>query len=129
MGDGVIVDDVLIELKPDSFNRGDYVLSNIRAVETGKGSGSAALKKITDIADKHGVTISGDAVPLRQSMGEFSSKSSPAQLHRFYERHGFTFAQPARELPEGVEELLGIQESLTRRLDEMEGTDETESGI
>ena len=111
-----VIDGVIIKLTPDTFNRGDFNLDSIMALEQGKGRGSAALKKITDIADKHGITIRLQATPLRSRGGV---KSTASQLHKFYEKAGFTMTRPAKELRKSVEQLAKIQEEVLARAEEI----------
>jgi len=57
----------------------------------GKGQGSAALKKLTEYADKHGITLIGDPVAQSDS-GRKNKKQfglSQDELLAFYERNGF----------------------------------------
>jgi hypothetical protein len=58
-------------------------LEKLTADQPGSGAGTVALKKITDLADKHGARVTLDAVP------QGTNKVSPARLKAYYERHGF----------------------------------------
>jgi hypothetical protein len=58
-------------------------IEKLTADKPGSGAGTAALKHITDLADKHGARVTLDAVP--QGM----NKVSTARLKAYYERHGF----------------------------------------
>lgn len=69
----------------DVFARGNgVVLAGIRALEFGKGNGSAALEWLKGLAIKHGVSIRLQAVRF----GRHESLSND-QLCAWYERHGF----------------------------------------
>lgn len=59
-------------------------LHSIRSFERGQGHGSEALRHLTDLADKHGVTLEGVAEPFGQ--GGLKKKA----LGEWYKRHGFT---------------------------------------
>ena len=58
-------------------------LSSIRSLDPGTGGGSGALKFLTDLADKHGITIQADPVPYG------SKRLSAKKLEAWYKRHGF----------------------------------------
>lgn len=59
-----------------------------------KGEGSRVLKIICDLADRHGITIYGNAHPIRKMLGERHLKL--ADLIAWYERHGFVVSnEPA----------------------------------
>jgi GNAT superfamily N-acetyltransferase len=69
-------------------DRGDSVyLTGLRSVEQGKGHGSAAMKTITELADKRGVTLTLVAKPL--DVRAPLKKTSKAKLVAFYKRYGF----------------------------------------
>jgi GNAT superfamily N-acetyltransferase len=53
----------------------------------GTGAGTEAMRRILDLADKHGVTIFLDPVPLDEG-------GSVARLVRWYASFGFVFAEP-----------------------------------
>lgn len=59
--------------------------------ERGKGAASRALRQITDLADRHGVTLELGAKPY--PAGGAGKPLSATQLKRWYARHGFV---PAR---------------------------------
>lgn len=51
-----------VDLATDPFEPNTAHLEMIKADETGEGQGPAALKQVTDLADKHGVTMELNAV-------------------------------------------------------------------
>lgn len=60
------------------------VLCAVRALPCGQGNGTRAMRYITDLADRHGVAITGYIRP-------FASKAlNVRELQRFYRRHGFS---------------------------------------
>jgi hypothetical protein len=52
-----------VDIATDPFDANTAHLEMLKADETGKGVGTAALKEVTDLADKHGVTMELNAVP------------------------------------------------------------------
>lgn len=72
------------ELSKDPFDENTVHIENVRATEPGKGSGTTAMKVVTDLADKHGVRMTLDAIPLDKGGIE------PEALQAFYKKHGFT---------------------------------------
>lgn len=72
---------------------------NLMEINTGKtqrftGSGSAALKVLTDLADRHKVTIYGNAHPIITMLGERRLKLD--ELVAWYQKNGFEIAdEPA----------------------------------
>ena len=52
-----------VDLATDPFEPNTAHLEMIKADEPGQGQGTAALKQVTDLADKHGVTMELNAVP------------------------------------------------------------------
>lgn len=73
-----ILDNVMIQLSPTSD---DIHIQDIRALEQGKGTGTKALKKITDLADKHNVVLGLFPVGY--------ASTSDASLRSWYKRAGF----------------------------------------
>jgi hypothetical protein len=71
------------ELYKDPGDPNTVHLEKFTADQPGQGHGSAALKQITDIADKHGARISLDAIP------QGANKISQERLTAYYQRHGF----------------------------------------
>jgi hypothetical protein len=71
------------ELYRDPGDPSAVHLEKLTADKPGSGAGTAALKKITDLADKHGARVTLDAVP------QGANKVSPARLKAYYEQHGF----------------------------------------
>lgn len=65
------------------FAPDEVMLNAIRTFEVGRRNGSAALRLITALADKHGVRLRLSAVPF----GEKALKKS--ELVAWYKRHGF----------------------------------------
>lgn len=61
-------------------------LSSIMALEPGKGQGKQGLKYVTDLADKHGVHLTGHAKQFGNSQ---SPTLSTAKLKQWYARNGF----------------------------------------
>lgn len=59
-----------------------------------RGEGSAALKILTNLADKHKVTIYGNAYPILRMLGE--RRLTLDQLVAWYQKNGFEIAdEPA----------------------------------
>jgi hypothetical protein len=77
---------VSVELQPEPTDEHTVHVEDLRALTTGQGHGAAALKKITGLADRHGVRLTLDAHPLDK--GGISKE----KLVQFYQNHGF---QPA----------------------------------
>jgi hypothetical protein len=71
------------ELYKDPGDPNTVHLEKFTADQPGQGHGSAALKQITDIADRHGANISLDAIP------QGANKVSQERLTAYYQRHGF----------------------------------------
>lgn len=76
-----------VELVRDPVHPDVVHIENIRALETGKGHGPEALKALGAMADRHGVTLSLDAVPLERE------GISAEKLRALYEQHGFVPAK------------------------------------
>ncbi len=97
-----------VDLSTDPFDPNKVHLEMLRADEMGKGQGSRALKKVLALADKHGVTVQLDAVPV--------GKGGPdaAKLMEFYREHGF---KPPTE-PSGPTTM--VREGLNDRMKAVE---------
>lgn len=78
-----VMEGAKVELQRDPFDESAVHINSLEADETGKGAGRAALKEVTDLADKHGVRLTLDAKPF----GEKAMESE--KLARFYKRFGF----------------------------------------
>lgn len=64
-------------------------LDAVASLERGTGAGRDALKMVTDIADKHGVSVSLSVKPIK--MGDTSKPGlSKGQLTSWYKRNGFS---------------------------------------
>jgi hypothetical protein len=74
----------LVDLWPGG---GRVWLKEIRAIEFGKGHGTAALRFVLALADKHEVTVQLQAHRIMTIDRKFGL--STAQLKRWYARHGF----------------------------------------
>ena len=72
-----------VDVSSDPFDPNKVHLEMLRADEPGKKQGRRALEKVLALADKHGVTVQLDAVPV--------GKNGPdtAKLMEFYREHGF----------------------------------------
>ena len=83
---------VRVELTGDPVNPGTVHVASIQALKPGMGDGTQALNSLTQLADRHGVTLTLDAQPL-------DSTVSPAKLADWYRQRGFnpaaTDATPA----------------------------------
>jgi hypothetical protein len=75
---------VSVELNPEPTDDHTVHVEDLRALTTGQGHGAAALKKLTGLADRHGVRLTLDAHPLDK--GGISKE----KLVQFYQNHGFT---------------------------------------
>ena len=75
---------VSVELQPEPTDEHTVHVEDLRALTTGQGHGAAALKKLTGLADRHGVRLTLDAHPLDK--GGISKE----KLVQFYQRAGFT---------------------------------------
>ena len=87
--DEMIIDDVKvgpIKVWDDKVN-----LTSLTSLKPRSGAGSKALKRITDLADKHGVTLEDAAVPFKGADGEMIPQD---KLRTFYIRHGYQFLDP-----------------------------------
>ena len=61
--------------------------SSLYSMDRGQGNAERVMKKITDIADKHNVTIALDAEPF----GTGANRLNKSQLIAFYKKFGFRF--------------------------------------
>jgi GNAT superfamily N-acetyltransferase len=64
---------------------GGNVRLSLRSLQRGQGYGSRALDWLCALADKHGVMLTGDAVPF----GNTKPMLNKRQLKEWYARHGF----------------------------------------
>lgn len=78
-----VMEGAKVELQRDPFDESALHINTLEADEAGKGAGSAALKEVTDLADKHGVRLTLDAKPFGEKGME------PDKLADFYKRFGF----------------------------------------
>jgi len=72
--------DVLVEVTPQ---HGGVHIDEVRALVPQQGAGTKAMRFLTDLADKHGVTLMLYPMPFG------SAAMSRDDLVRFYRRHGF----------------------------------------
>lgn len=73
-----------VEVSPSLNDRRNAIhIHDLTALEPGKGHGSATLKILCDLADKHDVTLEGTAKAYRED------RLSTRQLLTWYVRHGF----------------------------------------
>ncbi len=73
------------ELHPDPFNPNVVHVEGLRTATPGTGAGQEDLRAITDLADKHGVTLNLRAIPLDRG-----AKAIPAgKLVQFYRKAEF----------------------------------------
>lgn len=75
------------ELVPDPFKPDTAHLETFEADKPGNGAGTEAMKQITELADKHGVRLTTDAVPQPTKNG--APKLTQEELNAFYAKHGF----------------------------------------
>lgn len=78
----IVIGGAAVEVSPSINHENGIWLKSIRSIDPGKGEGAKVLMKLTNLADKHGVSIHGKAVP-------FGSGMSKEKLVKWYERHGF----------------------------------------
>jgi len=64
---------------------GDVTIHRIWTIEPGQGHGSMILRKVCELADRHGVFIHLKVAPL----GATPHPLSAQQLQNWYHRHGF----------------------------------------
>lgn len=87
---------VLVQVKP--FGAA-VVLSHVLILDKaqqGKGYGSATLRWLCGLADKHGVAIKGRAQRIRSAFAQHGYPPSglpTAQLKAWYRRHGFIISR------------------------------------
>lgn len=81
----VLSDEAAIEISPAmAFDDGPALhIAAIRSFSPGTGAGSRALKTITDVADKYGITLDLEA------RGFGGGKMDDIELIKWYKRHGF----------------------------------------
>jgi GNAT superfamily N-acetyltransferase len=84
IGNGRVLGWALVDLRP----AGEHVwLKEIRALEFRQGHGTAALKSVCELADRHQVALELDAhriVAIDKKVG-----MTTTQLRRWYQRFGF----------------------------------------
>lgn len=87
----IINDAVAIDMRPLP-DREDYVhFISVRAVNPGKGAGSAAMAKVMDLVDKCGITLVGKIIP-------YHTKDMDAKtLRNWYRKMGCHPADPNNE--------------------------------
>ena len=84
IGKGRLYGDVLIDVSP--FD-GEIHLGDIVTVgEKSQGSGTRALKFLTDLADRHNVRLSGTAKAYSKSKEHIQTSE---RLLQWYKKHGF----------------------------------------
>lgn len=83
------------ELTHDPFDANTLHLADLSADQPGKGEGSKALARITDLADRHGVTLTLDAHPTGPNAMPLP------KLVQVYGRHGF--------MPQGDDETFMVR--------------------
>lgn len=104
----------LLDITPWMANETVH-LSSIQSLDQGKrtGAGSYALKRITDLADKHGVTISLHA----DKFGNVPGSPSTTQLRKWYERNGFVRANGSEQMvrePNGLKNTRPVMSKQRR---------------
>ena len=75
--------------KVTPFYEDVVTLGMIRSLFRGKGYGSAALRWLTRLADRHHITLIGDIQPA----GASRPRLNRHQLAAWYRRHGFTVSR------------------------------------
>jgi GNAT superfamily N-acetyltransferase len=102
---------------------GEVTIHRIWVAKPGQGSGSTILKKVCELADRHGVTLKLSVNPLGVAPYPMSSR----QLHSWYHRHGFVGNRKMTRLP--VENAAGLNTETRRHGEEKsELQSQTESG-
>lgn len=71
---------VKLEVSPSVYHGGVHI-SDIQSMDQGSGAGTTALRHLTSLADKHGVSL--DLFPHGYA------NTTDEQLHRWYGRHDF----------------------------------------
>lgn len=84
IGKGRLYDDVLIDVHP--FDGGIRISDIVAVGDKAKGKGTAALKFLTNLADRHGVKLSGHAKAYSQSPEHIQTSE---RLLQWYQKHGF----------------------------------------
>lgn len=100
---------VEVRMMADPFDERSVHIDNIRAAEPGSGAGTAAMEKLTRLADEHGVNLTLDAQPLDKG------GITPEKLRAWYERFGFQVVReeggrPLMERPAPGENIRSAQE-------------------
>jgi hypothetical protein len=84
---------------------GEVTIHRIWATTPGKGSGSLILKKVCELADRHGIILKLAVNPLGVAPYPMSSR----QLHSWYHRNGFAGDRKMIRLPRGNAEELNTE--------------------
>ena len=77
---------------------GEVTIHRIWVAKPGQGSGTTILKRVCQLADRHGVTLKLSVNPLGVAPYPMSSR----QLHSWYHRHGFVGNRKMTRLPSGT---------------------------
>ena len=106
-GNGWVIDDVVFDIE----NRADHIyISEVRALNPGKGQGTKALNQVTELADEFGIELRLNAGSLRGSQ----TLIEPQALQRFYKKSGFEF--PREAFP--IEESTALFQKVRRELED-----------
>lgn len=107
---GRFFDDYKAETTPSSTYRGERVfdfgaatelswwndrveINSIRALTPKQGAGTRGLRRVLDLARKHGLEVELDAVPVDYGHGVLSTR----KLVAWYRKHGFRYDSPRNE--------------------------------
>lgn len=83
-----------IHLKPYGPTEANLMEIKVHISSRRQGRAGALLKAVCDLADKHGITLYGNAYPIRNSLHD--RHMSQQELTAWYIRHGFEIAdEPA----------------------------------
>jgi len=82
----------LVQTEMREFDGHIHFSSIISPTDSGKGYAGKVIRKITELADKHDVTISLGAKPF----GDVPNKLNKSQLTRWYKKHGWGFEDGKR---------------------------------
>lgn len=92
-----------LEAVKEPYDANAVHIEHLRSDVQGSGHGAAALKKMTDMADRHGVALTLDPIALDKTGG-----IPQAKLEEFYKKHGFESAEPGMRR-EPVEQPLAAK--------------------
>jgi len=67
-----------------------HISSIMTAMPKNQGHGTAALRFLTDLADKHQVTLHGTVVPIKNAGSREGRNLNKRELLAWYKKHGFT---------------------------------------